>query len=199
VTTISEWYKRVNAVFPSPLPRLTDRAAKTAVKRLWRWATGRKLTYKIVIVRGKRRRTWMDGGKLNVAPDGGWGHFCHDLSHLLWQEENGWMVRPHERGHAQFEHRMRKEVVRRGWLDGKLDASLNVDMDAPQPVDPIERLKAGIAKAVERREARARTALLKAEREVEIAEKVLALRKHRVAKLRRRVRYYDRRKTEKTS
>lgn len=167
-----EWYRRVNQVWPKEVPPLTERAARTAAKRLWRWATGNKLPFRIEYTSGRRRYTRIayDGGlRLVVNSSRGWGHFVHDLSHVIWRHEN-WDARPHEKGHAQLELRMRKEVLRRGWLDGKLDASINVESkDAPPPSaldvrrEKHERVLAAIERW-ERKLARAENALKKLRR-----------------------------------
>jgi hypothetical protein len=147
-----EWYARVNDAWPKPLPELTEYEAIRAARRLWRWALGSEPP-EIQITSGNRY-TWTRRGVLMVNPSAGWDRFVHDLSHLFWRRANRVEhdLKPHEKGHARFELRMRKEVLRRGWLDGKLKP-------APKPPkDPkLVRYEAVIA-SIERWRAKLRRA-----------------------------------------
>lgn len=172
--TIKEWFMRVNAVWPpGKLPPLTERAARTAAKRLWRWATRGRLTMPIVATSGNRY-TWTHHGTLRVNASRGWENFVHDMAHLLWQRENPG-AKPHEKGYAKFELAMRKEVLRRGWLDGKIDVLEDEVRSADRRFATVQR------------EARVRASLDRAERR-------LAMLTRSVRKLRTRVRYYDHKK-----
>jgi len=118
--TRKEWYERVNAAWPKDVPPLTGGEAIRAAGRLWRWARGYTFAGEIRETSGNRY-TWTSRGVLLVNPSHGWKRFIHDLSHLFWQQANrDQEVRPHEKGHGRLELRMIKEVLRRGWLDGRL-------------------------------------------------------------------------------
>lgn len=163
---IRDWYARVNAEWPRPIPALTEDEAKKAVKRLWKWGMGEKLDLPIVITSG-RRYTWTYGGTLRVNASRGWDNFIHDLSHLMWIRSNP-DARPHEKGHAKFELKIRKEVLRRGWLDGKLRTETD---EEPAPVASkdderrakLDRVMAGIDRW-ERKLSRAQKAIAKLRR-----------------------------------
>jgi len=181
---IREWYARVNSVWMGPLPVLTEPEARTAAKRLWRWATGNVLPYRIDFTSG-RRYTWERRGTLYINAGKGWSDFVHLMSHLAWRKTNGAAVRGHERGHAQLELRMRREVQKRGWLDGSMRRE---EADEPAPsVAPLEAAREARAIQAQKREARVRAAF-------ELAEKRLLSQQRRLSILRAKVRYYDRKK-----
>lgn len=122
--TIATWYERVNAVWPPEVPPLTDKEAVRALKRLYRFATGRKLTDRIEVTSG-HRYTWRRYGVWYVNPEGhhgwsGWKSLVHDLAHYLHGRVLNPDERPHSRRHARLELKLAKEVIRRGWLEGKL-------------------------------------------------------------------------------
>lgn len=171
--TIKKWYERVNAVWPTPVPPLTEEEARRAAKRLWRWGLGVALQLPIEITSG-RRYTWTYQGTLRVNASGGWDRFIHDMSHLLWRRANPG-ARPHEKGHAKFELAMRKEVLKRGWLDGVLKK------DEPEPEPPPSKLDERRLKhertcaAIERWEKK----LLRAQKAlVKLRRKEVGLRRH---------------------
>lgn len=140
-----EWYARVNAAWPEELPTLTEDEATRAAKKLWRWALGTD-PIPIEITSGNRY-TWTHQGKLRVNASAGWNRFIHDLSHLFWRKANGYdAVKPHEKGHARFELRMRKEVLKRGWLDGKLKREPKPEKVIDEKKLRYERTIASIAK-----------------------------------------------------
>lgn len=128
-----EWYARVNTAWPETPPTITAEEAVKAARKLWRWGMGEKYAGRIKVTSGNRY-TWERYGVLNVNPTsthhgGGWDALIHDLSHLLWRRANGGNAKPHEKGHAKFELAMRKEVLKRGWLNGSLK-------DKPEPEKP---------------------------------------------------------------
>lgn len=151
------WYERVNAAWPAePPPKLTDVEAVRATKRLYRFVRGRNNPYPIRLTSGNRR-TWLRHGALVVNPEKGWHALIHYLSHL-WGGGHG-------SEHARLERRMIKEVVRRGWLAGKL-------RDQPKPPPPpapdpklvrYQRTVAAIGRWTAKRD-RAERALKKLER-----------------------------------
>jgi hypothetical protein len=121
--TIAQWYERVNAAWPNPRPPLTAEEAIRAAKRLYRFSRGRKWVGPVKITSG-RRYTWIQYGTMILNPERGWKHLVHMLSHhahmVLHPQE-----RPHGRVHARLELRMIKEVIKRGWLNGKLKTQPN--------------------------------------------------------------------------
>jgi hypothetical protein len=166
-----EWYTRVNAAWPDVLPIPTAEEAKRAARKMYRFVMGRKLQLPIQITSGNRF-TYGHGGKLFVNPnrqrgDGetGWDALIHDLSHWLHRKVNP-EGKPHDKAHAKLELRMRKEVLRRGWLAGTLKAQ-------PKPETPLRDPRAEkLTRLVARRKAwmtrakRAATALAKLKRQI---------------------------------
>lgn len=166
----SEWYRRVNASWPTPVPQLTAEEAVKAARKLWRWGMGENWVGPIEVTSGNRY-TWVRRGVLYVNPRS-WDRFVHDVSHLLWYSANRGQAKPHDKGHARFELKIRKEVLRRGWLAGALKAKAR----APQP-------KGGDARLV-----RYRSVVVRMER----WQAKLARAKRALAKLQRAQRYYER-------
>ncbi len=153
-----EMYARVNAAWPDEVPPLTDWEAVRAASRLHRWARGYACPWEIRATSGNRR-TWMRGGVISVNPDQGWKRFIHDLSHLFDQEPEG-----HSKHHARLERRMIREVIKRGYLDGKLRREPVVAKPAPDArAVKRERIAAAIARW-EAKAKRADTALKKLRR-----------------------------------
>lgn len=136
--TRREWYERVNAAWPAVVPPLTADEAVRALRRLYRFSHRATLRSRIVVTSGRRhtqrrRLVWY------VNPERGWTDLMHVLSH--YAERSG-----HNGTHARMELRMIKEVIKRGWLDGKLKP-------APRPVavrDPRAERRARAAAALER-------------------------------------------------
>lgn len=125
--TISTWYERVNGAWPDEVPPLTGDEAVRALKRLYRFATGRKLDREVQITSGNRY-TWARYGVWYVNPEGhhgrsGWPSLVHDLAHYLHMKVFSPGERPHTRTHARLELKLAKEVVRRGWLEGRLKSA----------------------------------------------------------------------------
>lgn len=119
-----EWYQRVNAVWPTPVPGLTPEEAVRATKKLWRHFRKRKLMWPVEITSG-RRYTWAREGTMYVNPEHGWSRFIHDLSHYFHRRAQFGLdpearVGPHHKDHAKLELRMRNYVLKQGWLAGKL-------------------------------------------------------------------------------
>jgi hypothetical protein len=125
--TRKEWYRRVNAAWPATVPALTAEEATRAARRLYRFVTKRTWRGAVVVTSG-RRYTWIRSGRLIVNPTRGWRHLVHELSHVL---ESYAGTHGHTAAHARLEMRMVKEVVRRGWLGGKL--ATPVRPAAPMP------------------------------------------------------------------
>lgn len=166
--TRREWYRRANACWPAQVPDLTAEEAERAARRLYRFVTRRTWTGRVKVSSGNRyTKIW--SSTIVVNPDRGWRSLVHQMSHRL---EGYAGTRGHNAKHARLEMRMIKEVVRRGWLDGKLKAAPK----APKPQPDVRALrKARTEAAIGRWEAKKRRA-------------EAALRK-----LRKRLRYYERR------
>lgn len=160
--TRREWYRRVNAAWPQPLPALTAGEAVRALRRLYRFAFKRTLQAQVKVTSG-RRETQRRHLVWYVNPAQGWSDLVHVLSH--YAERSG-----HNGRHARMELRMIREVVRRGWLDGRLRDPVTVTPPRDRVAERAVRAQAGL----ERWERKQRFA----------ARKVSAYR--------RRVRYYER-------
>lgn len=133
MVNIRQWYDRANAVWPAVIPELTPDEALRAARRLWRFATGKTWRGPVERVASSRWYTWVRRGVLYVNHNkvefvpghgmvGGWRTFVHDLGHCVdfrtgKRRQAG---RPHSKQHARLEARIAKEVIRRGWLDGRL-------------------------------------------------------------------------------
>lgn len=181
MVTIREWYERVNAEWPAVVPALDAKAAVNATRRLYRFATGRKLGWRVEVTSGNRH-TWGRGGVLKVNPSKGWREFVHDFSHWLdrvafWIDGKGDGRRPHARQHAQLERRLVREVVRRGWLAPKPAAAAPAVAPVPKPDANASKL------------AHASKMLAKAERRLKLATTL-------AKKWRRRVAIYSRKVTK---
>lgn len=152
--TRAEWYRRVNEAWPAPVPALTAEEAVRAFRRLYRFGRGRTLRAAVGVTSG-RRYTGRSGGQYWVNPARGWHHLVHVLSHLC--EPSG-----HNAAHARMELRMIKEVVRRGWLEGRLRSPAKAEPSAPVDVRAVRyRRLLKREKAWTSRAKRAATALRK--------------------------------------
>jgi hypothetical protein len=79
---------------------------------------GRKFEGTVVITSGNRFND-IRRGKMYVNPSRGWKNFVHEFSHdFVYLCNPG--ERPHSKFHARFEAKLAREVVKRGWLDGRL-------------------------------------------------------------------------------
>lgn len=168
--TIKEWYQRVNAVYPDPLPAApTAEEAVRAARKLYRFGTGRAWTGRVHVTSG-RRFTWVYGSTLNVNPDRrrgdgetGWKALIHDMSHYIHRTMTTGF-RPHSGEHARLEIRMVKEAIKRGWFGGALTPA---EVPATPALDAgtiLHRKLALVDAAIKRWETkakRARTALRK--------------------------------------
>jgi len=152
--TRKEWYRRVNAAWPGTVPTLTAEEAVRAAKKLYRFAMGFSWTGPVVVTSGNRN-TWVRARRVNgawervlvVNPEHGWHDLVHLLSHYCHERTAHDGEHGHNAAHARAEMRMIKEVVRRGWLDGKLKDEPKPE---PPPIDPravkLERTDASIAR-----------------------------------------------------
>jgi hypothetical protein len=155
------------------LPKLTDKEAERAACRLYRFGMGETFFGSVKFTSGNRysnierapiRSSYdgkpLRGGVLVVNADEGWNRLVHSLSHSMFYRANP-DARPHDREHAGFELKLVKEVIKRGWLDGKLR-----DEPKPEPapadvkLDKLARIDARV-EAWERKAKRAATALAK--------------------------------------
>lgn len=171
--TIREEYAKIQ--WPENVPPLTGWEAVRAASRLWRWGRGVPCPYEIRETSGNRS-TYVRHGILWVNPDcrdasgGGWKSFIHDLSHTINLDRRG-----HSKHHARLEARMVREVIKRGWLDGRLKR----DEDVLPPKETALSQKrhdtlARIEASIHRWETKAKRA------------------KNALAKLEKRRRYYER-------
>ena len=164
------------SAWPTPLPALTGPEAVRAARRLWRFAMGETLEMKVELTSGNRY-TYVRRYVLYVNPDKGWRELVHDLSHTFVQRANPG-ERPHSKFHAAFEAKLVREVLRRGWLDGKLRDKAKAAMTPAAPSlddkrrDKLTRLQARIV-AWERKQARATRALAKLTKQARYYERVL--------------------------
>lgn len=161
--------------WPAPLPALTAPEAIRAARRLYRWALGSTFRGNVAITTGNRSNDirW-DGNVLTifVNPSRGWDNFAHELSHDFWYRANPG-ERPHSKHHARFEAKLVREIIRRGWLDGKL-------RDKPAPAIAPDDAK----------RAKQRAELARIDAAVERWERKAKRAKNALAKLAKRRRYY---------
>lgn len=163
MTTIAEWYKRVDGAWPAAIPSLTYPEAVRAARKLYRTVTGKKCPWVFRETSG-RVGTWMgDDGRFHINPAGDWQHpgwngLIHSLSHYLHNKVG--TDKPHSREHARLELRMVKAVVRRGWLTGTLKDRPKTPARAPSD---LARCVEAISRW-ERKAKRAATAMKKLER-----------------------------------
>lgn len=183
MTTIAEWYRRVNDTWgDAEIPKPTNEEAIAGVKKLYRFMFGESWSGEVKIGTGSTK-TYPHGGVLwvnpdrkwygtNRVPDAGWKDIVHLMSHYgHWKLNPG--VRPHGRQHAQLEIRLIKEVLKRGWLAGSLRRPAKPDPEplAHAAVDPKVSARAERLRRVEERlrrwqtkAKRAKTAIAKLER-----------------------------------
>ena len=162
-------YRLVNSLWPKELPKLDGPEAISAAKRLWRVATGKAWNGTWKLTSGNRNSgPFRRRGVFFVNPDQGWSALVHDISHdAHWACGHG---TAHSGDHARLEAKLIRYVVEHGWLDGKLKST-------PKP-------KPAKVPLVERRAARAKSALERARHRLKLAEAA-------VKRLTPRVKRYD--------
>lgn len=154
--------------WPAAIPPLTGPEAARAARRLYRFAMGRTFGGDVQVTSG-RRYNWLRRGTLVVNPDRGWRHLVHDLSHLFVYLCNPG-ERPHSRFHERFEAKLVREVLRRGYLDGKLRDKPKAGTARAKPAlddkrrAKLDRIEARMV-SWERKHARAARAIAKLERQ----------------------------------
>lgn len=157
--TIATAYERVNATWPADVPSLSPEEAERAARRLYRWALGETWDGPVHVSSGNRYSGafWRDGVKtLVVNPERGWKSFVHNLSHnFYWWANRG--AKPHSKEHASVEKAMIKEVIRRGWLGGKLKSGA-VEEAKPSRLELIETKLVRIDRRIEDWERKAKRA-----------------------------------------
>lgn len=122
-TQIDVHSKPKEGTWPTVIPKLTAHEVERAFRRLWRFSTGRTYTGKISITTGNRRAVRLGSWRNNspdvfLNPSCGWRDFVHDLSHWAdWAVNGSTKHGPH---HARFEAKLIREVLKRGYLEGKL-------------------------------------------------------------------------------
>lgn len=108
--------------WPKPLPELTEYEAERAFRRLWRFSTGGLWGGVLRFTTGNRaalRLGWEGNFRcVFINPSQGWDSFVHYLSHIADDWVNG--TTSHNPHHMRFEAKLIREVIKRGWLDGKL-------------------------------------------------------------------------------
>jgi hypothetical protein len=164
--------------WPAEIPALTEPEALRAARRLWRYSVGSTFTGVVKVTSGNRRnRIGWAGNKrcIFVNPSRGWKNFIHELSHWFDYVVNG--SSEHGKHHARFEAKLVREVVRRGYLDGKLR---DPEPEAPEEVPAATRLEVERRKKLAALQAR----MTRWESKLKRAENALA-------KLRKSSRYYE--------
>lgn len=157
------------AAWPQPMPELTGPEAVRAARRLWRFAMGTTFAGPVNITHGNRANAirWQ-GSRLAlfVNPSRGWKNFVHEFSHEFVFRCNP-QDRPHSKFHVRFESKLVREVIRRGYLDGKLrdkpKAAVSIskaDTLADRQRDELARIDAAVDRW-ERKRLRAVRALAK--------------------------------------
>jgi len=155
--TIREFYeKKVNPVWPDPIPPMTAVEAERAARRLYRFAFKRKCTLPVKVV-GGRNYSYIRGGVLRVNPSHGWKEVVHVLSHSFFRRLHP-IDKPHSVAHGRLERDMAAYVIKSGWLDGKLRPAAKPKADPKQV--RYERTLASIDRW-ESKARRAKTALAK--------------------------------------
>lgn len=167
--TRKEWYRRVNAAWPAVVPPLTDDEAIRAGRKLFRFAKGYTFRGDVVVTSG-RRYTWVRNGTMYVNPSHGWRDLVHFLSHYCVPGKHG-------AEHARAELRMIKQVIRRGWLDGRLKTAPKPEPPPPSlneaRVEKMQRIEQRIARWESKRK-RAETALKKLRKSRRYYERLVA-------------------------
>jgi|SRR5882672_12726659 len=126
--------------WPAVVPAMTEDEAIRAARRLWRYSLGQTFTGVVKVTSGNRRNriAWAGSTRaIHVNPSRGWKHLVHELSHWLDYVANG--TSQHGKHHARFEAKLVREVVRRGYLDGKL-ATPDKPEPAPLPAEDAKLL-----------------------------------------------------------
>lgn len=134
-----ELYERVNAVWPTPTPALTEPEAKRAVRKLWRFVLKRVPKQLDVQLTTGNHRTRVENYVVYVNLQGswesGWSELIHNLSHHFYRcmglRER---YKAHAKDHARLELRMRKLALRRGWLNGALLDKPKAEKPAADPI-----------------------------------------------------------------
>lgn len=170
--TIREWYDRL------PELRVTTPATpdelKIAARRLFRFATKQTFKGSVEITSGNRY-TWIRRGTMYVNPADGWGGLARSLS---------WWVRPGtNRENAKLQIRLRKEIIKRGWLNGALKERKQTIKPRKSPIDPDQKKLDTARAALTRWQAklkRAQTGVLQTSRKVKYYEKKLAARREAI-------------------
>jgi hypothetical protein len=124
------------------------------------------------------RRTWTARSYsgpvriFRINPSKGWHDLVHVLSHWCDYVVNG--SGSHDAHHARLELKMIKQVIRRGWLEGKLKREKQwVDprvIKGNAALDKLERQRA-LLKKWETKKKRAETAIRKLTRQIKAAER----------------------------
>jgi|GEM_PF-1534014 len=158
--TRKEWYRRVGETWPETVPALTRDEAARAARRLYRYVMGRKFVGEVIQATGNRyTRVRHRQIVLNPehATEGGWKGLIHMLSHYLAPELR------HGGDHARLERRMIGQVLRRGWLEGKLKRAPKPKPEIDPRAEKLARCEAAIVRW-ERKLGRAQRALAKLKR-----------------------------------
>lgn len=154
-------YRLVNAQWPAEIPPMTDRDVKFAGRVLYRLIMGKKFTGEFTVKH--KGRSWMRHTHIIGNSHQGWHDVVHDWSHDAHQR-----LYPNETGHgphqASIERRMVEEVVKRGWLSGRLNKP---KLEKPKLDVKAKRYRAVLVKLAkwQTKMKRAKTAIAKLEKQ----------------------------------
>jgi hypothetical protein len=178
MVTRRDYYARVNAAWPQQVPALTADEAVIAAKRLWRFATG-TTPHEVRLTSGNRSTAWIGAvharrvgaSILRVNRGDDWKRLVHLLSHWAAYAApakalgaaNASERGQHTKAHARLELRMVKQVVARGWLDGRLKPQQEEPAAAPAPQEAKARRQAADAEHARAMLAKATTRAKRAE------------------------------------
>lgn len=162
--------------WPEVVPPLTAEEATKALRRLYRFSMRKTFNSPVTITSGNRRacsaKYWnLNSREWRLNPSKGWREFIHDLSHWLDLLANG--ESKHGKHHARFEAKLIAEVVRRGYMDGKLSAP---EPKAKPPIEErVKRLASIEARLVTwaKKQLRAQRAIAKLEKQQRAYRKAL--------------------------
>ena len=145
----ADWYKRVNDAWPAEVPKLTAEEAVKAARRLFRFC-GVKVT-ELKVSSGNRNNWGNWAGGFTVNPSKGWHALVHGVSHWVHYLKTRHTVAPHDKSHARLELRLVRQVVKRGWLTGRLKTQPKPAAPAPTITEltnnKLEHARAMLAKA----------------------------------------------------
>ena len=181
---MAEKYQSVNGAWPEGTRegrsiKPTAQESLTAARRLYRIAFGRPFRGKMKLTSG-RRYTYIRNGVFYVNPDqrywnggsGGWHEIVHGISHYACARLHP-NAKGHGHQHAFIERQLIGEVVKRGWLEGRLRRPEKVRAPVDARSVKLQRVIARMKRWTARRK-RADTALKKLAKQCRYYEKQIA-------------------------